>query len=81
MYNLIEGGMPDVAPTGLAALDLFETLGGVGPATWKFIRELGAYITSQLKDAKQTLFLRQRLSVAIHNIGGADFYQKICRLL
>ena len=55
----------------------FETLGGVGPATWKFIRELGSHITSQFKDAKQALFLRQRLSVAIQVGNAACIMERI----
>ena len=48
----------------------FETIGGIGPSTWKFIQQLGALLSSRLKDPNQTTYLRQRLGVAIQ-VGNA----------
>jgi len=42
-----------------------ETFGAWGTEAKKFISELGTRITSNTRDPRETVFLRQRLSVAI----------------
>ena len=43
----------------------FETVGHWGPATLKFLRELGALLAQATGEPRSTAFLKQRLSVAI----------------
>ena len=43
----------------------FETMGHWGPATMKFVRELGKLLTQSTGEPRSTAFLKQRLSVAI----------------
>ncbi len=47
-----------------------ETLGGVGPASRKFLQELGQRIAENTGEKRSMQFLRQRLGIAIQ-IGNA----------
>ena len=42
-----------------------ETLGGVGPSSWRFLGKLGKMLSEATGDAKEHTYLRQRLSIAV----------------
>ena len=43
----------------------FETLGGIGPSTLTFIKAVGKQISRRSFDKAETIYLRQRLGIAI----------------
>ena len=54
-----------------------ETLGGLGRDTLFFLKELGSRITAVTGDKRATIFLRQRLSIAVQ-MGNAACVRESC---
>ena len=55
----------DLAPQCIFQPIAVETLGGLGDETLTFLREVGRRISEHTTDPRSTLFLRQRLAVAV----------------
>lgn len=53
----------------------FETLGGIGPSTLKFVKAIGLLLQEKTGDRRETSFLRQRLAIAIQ-VGNAACVQE-----
>ena len=53
----------------------FETLGGIGPSSFKFLKCLGGVLADKTEDRREGIFLRQRLAIAIQ-MGNASCVQE-----
>ena len=67
----------DLSPPCIFQPIAVETLGGFGPETLLFLREIGHRISETTNDKRATLFLRQRLSIAVQ-IGNAACVRESC---
>ena len=53
--------------------DAVETLGGHGPLTQTFLKDLGRRLRHSINDGKAEAYLRQRIGIAVQ-IGNAAFF-------
>ena len=67
----------DLSPSCFFQPVVVETLGVLGPETLKFLREIGNRIATISRDTRATIFLRQRLAVAVQ-IGNAACVRESC---
>ena len=55
----------------------FETFGGVGPTSWRFLQQLGGKLADATHDKRASIFLRQRLGIAIQRGNAAAILESL----